>query len=237
MRLDEMKLTRTLFPCRVGHRSYLTEFCKPRFCLVFSSCLDKWENYGKTKWLFCPRWQTDSSWSRGWCCKSVGMLYLLKLSQDPRTIPLGHLLSAFGKCTWKGQLQDTGVAQPVETPAPREASGRCWHLGWFGSCKPQATLNSSENAALVEGHWNGCTRSVAVALQVNNPAVSGFLEAQGSVPQVIKLCFPTGANRILVVPTQLWKNIPECPVLNPGLPFCPEESRKRRWPSVFKTSA
>lgn len=69
---------------------------------------------------------------------------------------------------------------------------------------------------------------MAVVLQVNNSAVSSFLEAKGSVLQVINMCLPTGASRSLVAPTWLWNTIPECPVLNPGLHFCPEESRNAK---------
>lgn len=80
------------------------------------------------------------------------MVNLLKLSQDSLTwAPSPCLREMFMEQAKKGQLQDTAVAQPVETPAPREASGLCWHFVWFGNCKPSKPWTAEKTLLWLRG--------------------------------------------------------------------------------------
>jgi len=65
------------------------------------------------------------------------------------------------------------------------------------------------------------------------PFVSAWLlKSKGSIPQILKLHLLLmglkGANRVLGAPTQLCNIVPEHSKLNPGLRFCPKESRKHQ---------
>lgn len=153
------------------------------------------------------------------------MVNLLKLSQDPRTWApsqcLGEVLMKQGR---KGSSKTLVWPSLCKHQPPGKLLVSAGILSGAGAASP----NKRREKPL----WmRGTEVVVAVVLQVNNPAVSAFLEAKGSVLQVIQLCLPAGENRILVAPTWLWNTIPECPVLH----FCPKESRICQQLTVFKT--
>lgn len=54
LRLDEMKLTRTLFPLRVGYRNYSIAFSNPMFCSVFFACLERTRELWQNKVILLP---------------------------------------------------------------------------------------------------------------------------------------------------------------------------------------
>lgn len=185
MRLDEMKLTRTLFPWTIKYRNYFDCIFKANILLGFSLLVCKEDERTVAKIsdssvhggkLTAVDREADSvnqwSWSICWSYH--------------RTASLGHLLSALGKCSWsrvgKASSKTLVWLSLWKHQLPGKLLVSAGILGGLGAANPNKPWTAEKMLLLAEGHWNCCILSVAVVLQVNNPAVPAFFRIKECSP-------------------------------------------------------